>query len=248
MTVTGVDEKGKITVTTAGGKTITVADAGRLAVHHTNAPQAAKGAQTKAAAPKATKTASGRNVGEKGAPRGKEKRLGLVDAAIQVMKAAGKPMNCKDIVKAILEKKLWETTGKTPDATLYCSHPAGHPEEGRRGPVQEGRPWAVRAGRLTHSSFRLSGGPDAFPGLLRFNRRGVSFFQSQPSPWTNSAHRCRITSQYSVSNSIRKARRPVCSQPISVEPDPPNRSRTFSPSRLEYWIARTASSTGFSVR
>jgi len=121
VTVKDVDEKGKITVVTASGKTMTVADAARLTVHHTNAPQAAKGAKTKAAAPKATKAASGRNVGEKGAPRGEGKRLGLVDAAIQVMKETGEPMNCKDIVKVILEKKLWETTGKTPDATLYSS-------------------------------------------------------------------------------------------------------------------------------
>ena len=121
VTVTRVDEKGKITVMTGGGKTISVADAGRLTVRHTNAPQAAKGAKPTAASSKATKAASGRNVGQKGAPQAKEKRLGLVDAAIQVMKAAGKPMNCKDIVKVILEKKLWETTGKTPDATLYSS-------------------------------------------------------------------------------------------------------------------------------
>ena len=60
MTVTRVDEKGKITVLTGGGKTITVADAARLTVHRegrasapdTNAPQAAKGAKTKAATPK----------------------------------------------------------------------------------------------------------------------------------------------------------------------------------------------------
>ena len=121
VTVKAVDEKGKITVTTAGGKTITVADAGRLAVHHTNAPQAAKGAKTKAAAPKTTKAASGRDVGQKGAPRGEGKRLGLVDAAIQVMKAAGKPMNCQEVVKAILEQKLWVTEGRTPSATLYSS-------------------------------------------------------------------------------------------------------------------------------
>ena len=122
VTVKAVDEKGKITVTTAGGKTLTVADAGRLAVHHTNTPQAAKGAKKNAAAPKDTKAASGRNAGEKGAPRGeKTRKAGLVDAAIQVMKETGQPMNCKDIVKVILEKKLWETTGKTPDATLYSS-------------------------------------------------------------------------------------------------------------------------------
>jgi len=40
----------------------------------------------------------------------------------------------------------------------------------------------------------------------------------------------------------------ACSQAMNVAPDPPKRSRTFSPGRLEYWMARPASSTGFSVR
>ena len=111
VTVKDVDAKGKITVAGSSGKPMTVSDAARLA----------PGARGKTSTPKATKTARGRDVGQKGAPQAKEKRLGLVDAAIQVMKAAGKPMNCKDIVKVILEKKLWETTGKTPDATLYSS-------------------------------------------------------------------------------------------------------------------------------
>ena len=121
VTVKAVDEKGKIIVMTAGGKTLTVADAGRLAVHHTNAPRAAKGAKAEATTPKGTKAASGRDVAQKGASRGEGKRLGLVDAAIQVMKAAGKPMNCQEVVKAILEQKLWESAGKTPAATLYSS-------------------------------------------------------------------------------------------------------------------------------
>ena len=116
VTVTRVDEKGKITVLTGGGKTISVADAARL-----TAPKAAKGAKTEASTPKGTKAASGRNVAQKGAPQGEGKRLGLVDAAIQVMKAAGKPMNCQEVVKAILEQKLWESAGKTPAATLYSS-------------------------------------------------------------------------------------------------------------------------------
>lgn len=47
---------------------------------------------------------------------------------------------------------------------------------------------------------------------------------------------------------MRNARRPVFSAPISVLPEPPNRSRTFSPGLLLYVMARTASSTGFSVR
>ena len=136
--MTRVDEKGKITVMTGGGKQMTVADAGRLTVHHTNAPQAAKGAKTKAAAPKATKAARGRDVGQKGAPQGEEKRLGLVDAAIQVMKATGKPMNCQEVVKAILEQNLWETHRQDACRNPLLLDPAGHPEEGRGGPVQEG--------------------------------------------------------------------------------------------------------------
>jgi len=114
VTVKDVDANGKITVVGSSGKAMTVADAARLA-------PAAHGARGKAAAPKATKVARGRNVGDTGAPQAKEKRLGLVDAAIQVMKAAGKPMNCQEVVKAILEQKLWESAGKTPAATLYSS-------------------------------------------------------------------------------------------------------------------------------
>src|SRR5262249_21915293 len=60
----------------------------------------------------------------------------------------------------------------------------------------------------------------------------------------NFKKRSQITSVYSGSSSIRYALRPVCSAAISVEPDPPNRSSTFSPARDEYCIARTASSTG----
>jgi hypothetical protein len=124
VTVKGVDAKGKISVATAAGKVVTVSDAGRLAVHHTNVP-VARGARGKGKASKATKAASGRNGREKGAPRGekgaKARKPGLVDAAIQVMKAASKPMNCQEVVKAILEKKVWSSEGKTPHATLYSS-------------------------------------------------------------------------------------------------------------------------------
>jgi len=115
VTVKDVDAKGKITVTTAGGKAITVADVARL-----TAKQAAHGVPGKAAAPKTTKTTSGRNVGQKGATQAKEKRVGLVDAAILVLHEAGnKPMNVKEIIEVVLAKKLWTTTGKTPGATLY---------------------------------------------------------------------------------------------------------------------------------
>jgi len=61
-------------------------------------------------------------------------------------------------------------------------------------------------------------------------------------------HSSTMTSTYKGSSSIRKARRPVCSAAMRVEPLPPKRSRTFSAGRDEYSRARTASSAGFSVR
>ena len=126
VTAMSVDAKGKITVCPASGKMITVADAGRLTVRtvadgvgRPSAKGAAHGAQRKAAAPKATKAAPGRNVGQQGAPQAKEKRVGLVDAAILVLTGRQQADELKDIVKAILAKKLWSTSGKTPGATLY---------------------------------------------------------------------------------------------------------------------------------
>jgi hypothetical protein len=176
-----VDAKGKITVSPASGKMMTVADAGRLTMRtvvddprmvagkksdpyldslpperrkialearaasvrapkdapktgkpcgkclncRNGAPQLCQGApvaRPKASTPKATKSARGPNVGQQGAPEAKEKRVGLVDAAILVLHDAGnKPMNVKEIVETILARKLWTTSGKTPAATLYSS-------------------------------------------------------------------------------------------------------------------------------
>ena len=75
------------------------------------APAAASKAEApaaKAAAPKAVKPA-------------KEKRIGGLDAAVQVLAEAGKPMNCGDMVKQMLERGLWKTNGKTPSATIYAA-------------------------------------------------------------------------------------------------------------------------------
>ena len=52
------------------------------------------------------------------------KRLSLLNAAVEVLKAAGPehPMNCKEILEAILERHLWTPTEcKTPEQTLYGS-------------------------------------------------------------------------------------------------------------------------------
>jgi hypothetical protein len=50
----------------------------------------------------------------------KPKKLSGLDAAAQVLKDAGKPMNFKDITDGALAKG-WRTNGKTPQATLYAA-------------------------------------------------------------------------------------------------------------------------------
>jgi flagellar biosynthesis GTPase FlhF len=52
------------------------------------------------------------------------KRMSLLNAAVIVLKDAGPdhPMNCKEILEAILERQLWTPTDcKTPEQTLYGS-------------------------------------------------------------------------------------------------------------------------------
>jgi len=53
-----------------------------------------------------------------------QKRMSLLNAAVEVLKAAGPdhPMNCKEILEAVLERQLWMPTEcKTPEQTLYGS-------------------------------------------------------------------------------------------------------------------------------
>jgi hypothetical protein len=50
----------------------------------------------------------------------KEKQVSGLDAAAQVLKEAGKPMNFKEITDAAIAKG-WKTSGKTPAATLYAA-------------------------------------------------------------------------------------------------------------------------------
>jgi len=51
----------------------------------------------------------------------KPKKTSGLDAAVIVLRAAGEPMNCGDLVKAMLDNDLWKTNGKTPSATLYSA-------------------------------------------------------------------------------------------------------------------------------
>ena len=50
-----------------------------------------------------------------------EHKPGALDAAVRVLREAGKPMNCTDIVKDALAKGYWQTKGKTPHSTLYAA-------------------------------------------------------------------------------------------------------------------------------
>ncbi|MCC7409086.1 MAG: winged helix-turn-helix domain-containing protein [Phycisphaeraceae bacterium] len=51
----------------------------------------------------------------------KPKKVSGLDAAVEVLKASGGPMRCKDIVQAMLDQGLWKTGGATPQATIYAA-------------------------------------------------------------------------------------------------------------------------------
>ncbi len=52
----------------------------------------------------------------------KPKRVSALDAAAEVLKAAGQPMRAKDLIEAMAARGLWTSpNGKTPEATLYAA-------------------------------------------------------------------------------------------------------------------------------
>jgi len=51
----------------------------------------------------------------------KPKKTSGLDAAALVLKDAGQPMGCKDMVETMLAKGMWKTDGKTPAATIYAA-------------------------------------------------------------------------------------------------------------------------------
>jgi hypothetical protein len=48
-------------------------------------------------------------------------KTGGLSAAVKVLKEAGLPLNCQEMIKRILEKGYWKTDGKTPAATIYSA-------------------------------------------------------------------------------------------------------------------------------
>lgn len=53
--------------------------------------------------------------------RRRKKGHSILDAAMSVLSEAGRPMSCKDISNEIAARGLWETTGKTPERSLYSA-------------------------------------------------------------------------------------------------------------------------------
>jgi hypothetical protein len=51
----------------------------------------------------------------------KRKRLGVLEAAAQVLKDSGKPLTAAEIMQVITEQKLWSSQGKTPHQTLFAA-------------------------------------------------------------------------------------------------------------------------------
>jgi hypothetical protein len=52
----------------------------------------------------------------------KPKRMGVLDAAAQILAASKEPMRAKDMIAAVEAKGLWKSPGgKTPEATLYAA-------------------------------------------------------------------------------------------------------------------------------
>ena len=48
-------------------------------------------------------------------------KLSGLDAAVQILREASKPLNTSDMVKQMLEQGLWKTSGKTPASTIYAA-------------------------------------------------------------------------------------------------------------------------------
>ena len=58
---------------------------------------------------------------KKTASEAEPKRIGVLDAAAEILAKSKNAMSCKRIVELAIETGRWTTTGKTPHATLYSA-------------------------------------------------------------------------------------------------------------------------------
>jgi len=125
------------------GKTIRIKSVQRLRKRLAGERAAAPSATGAKKATKATKDAKAprkRDTGERRA-KGARRASGL-DAAAQVLAEADEPMSCKAIVERMLTKGLWQTSGRTPSATIYAAMTreiAAKDDDARFRKVERGR-------------------------------------------------------------------------------------------------------------
>jgi len=75
-----------------------------------------------AKASSSAKSAAPKSKAAKTSSAAKPKRVSALDAAAQVLKAAGKPMRSGELIQMMSDKGLWKSPGgKTPEATLYAA-------------------------------------------------------------------------------------------------------------------------------
>lgn len=121
-------EGGWMAISLKGGKAITIKDAKRL-LGPWNPKEQDKPATkppTSATVAKSTGKPSKNTTPSKATTRAKPdatkpKRTSGLDAAAKVLEELGQPLDCIEITKHMLEKGYWQTTGKTPAATIYVA-------------------------------------------------------------------------------------------------------------------------------
>ncbi|OHB50496.1 MAG: hypothetical protein A2Y10_18025 [Planctomycetes bacterium GWF2_41_51] len=80
-----------------------------VSVYHRIRPKAAM-AEKKVGPAKATSKKEGSKL-----------QISGLSGAVQILQEAGQPLNCREMVKRMLDKGLWKTDGKTPSATLHSA-------------------------------------------------------------------------------------------------------------------------------
>jgi hypothetical protein len=112
-------------------ETVAAVEKGNLAegvtVPETNRDHAADGqaADEKATTTSASKAKKGRKAASEARPASQvaaqTTRPSLLNLAAIALAEAGQPLNCKEMVEKVLATGLWQTSGKTPSATLYSA-------------------------------------------------------------------------------------------------------------------------------
>ena len=106
----------------ATGKKVRIKSAQRLrGPWPKETPASPPAAKAPAKATKVAKESPKRDTGQRHATPGKTKGLSCLDAAAEVLKRTGQPMNCKAMVEAMANLKLWTSDAATPAATLYSA-------------------------------------------------------------------------------------------------------------------------------